>query len=562
MKNTLTSNQNATRRGTVLILVLIVVAALTLGAYTFSELMISEIEATSMYGRQAESRAFAESGLELAAATIGAPESSSDEFSYNNPARFQAQLMREGESERGQGYFAVVAAIESASGNGGIRFGLMDESGRINLNAIVAREMSDEDTRGMLMYLPNMTEELADAILDSIDEDTSIREFGVESDYYLDQDPPHAAKDGPLESLEELLLVAGVTPDLLYGEDTNRNGLLDPNENDGDASLPLDNADGILNPGWAAYLTVDAKELNKRLDGSEKINVNNGVLTDLYDMLLEEFDEDVARFVVAFRLNGPYEPLFTDEDSDLIAALNSATNGATLSDAEAETANAEAVNRATQGIVSDIAEGVANAVAGGGGTVTRGGMDLSKGAAGDLVSIYEMIGARVEIAIDGQLVLLDSPWANNSGDMESYLPDILDRLTTLDESSIPGRINVNQARLETLLGIPNMTEAAAVAISQNSMMDDTSPIRATAGWMLSQGIVDIPTMVTLDRYVTGRGQVYRAQVLGYFGEGGGYTRLEATIDATEYPARILSVSDLTELGRGYTSEQLSGASSK
>ena len=560
MKNTLTSNQNATRRGTVLILVLIVVAALTLGAYTFSELMISEIEATSMYGRQAESRAFAESGLELAAATIGAPESSSDEFSYNNPARFQAQLMREGESERGQGYFAVVAAIESASGNGGIRFGLMDESGRINLNAIVAREMSDEDTRGMLMYLPNMTEELADAILDYIDEDTSIREFGVESDYYLDQDPPHAAKDGPLESLEELLLVAGVTPDLLYGEDTNRNGLLDPNENDGDASLPLDNADGILNPGWAAYLTVDAKELNKRLDGSEKINVNNGVLTDLYDMLLEEFDEDVARFVVAFRLNGPYEPLFTDEDSDLIAALNSATNGATLSDAEAETANAEAVNRATQGVVADIAEGVANAVAGGGGTVTRDGMDLSKGAAGDLVSIYEMIGAQVEIAIDGQLVLLDSPWANNSGDMESYLPDILDRLTTLDESSIPGRINVNQARLETLLGIPNMTEAAAVAISQNSMMDDTSPIRATAGWMLSQGIVDIPTMVTLDRYVTGRGQVYRAQVLGYFGEGGGYTRLEATIDATEYPARILSVSDLTELGRGYTSQQLSGAS--
>jgi len=33
------------------------------------------------------------------------------------------------------------------------------------------------------------------------------------------------------------------------------------------------------------------------------------------------------------------------------------------------------------------------------------------------------------------------------------------------------------------------------------------------------------------------------------------------IDATEYPARILSVSDLTELGRGYTSEQLSGAGS-
>jgi hypothetical protein len=560
MKNTLTSRQNETRRGTVLILVLVVVATLTLGAYTFSEMMISEEEATSMYGRQAESRAFAESGLELAAAAIAAPESSNDEFSYNNRERFQAQLMREGETERGQGYFAVVAPVESGTASSAIRFGLMDESGRINLNAIVAFEMGDEDTRNMLLHLPNMTEELADAILDYIDDNTSIREFGVESDYYLDQDPPHAAKDGPLQNIEELLLVAGVTTDLLYGEDANRNGLLDPNEDDGDASMPLDDADGILNPGWAAYLTVHAKELNTRLDGSEKINVNNGVLTDLYDALFDEFDEDVARFVVAFRLNGPYEPLFSDEDSDLIAAIDSATTGATVSDGDAETANAEAVNRATQGIVSDIAEGVANAVAGGGGTVTRDGMDLSKGANHDLVSIYEMIGAQVEIEIDGQLLLLDSPWSANPGDMESYLPDILDRLTTLDESSIPGRINVNQARLETLLGIPNMTESVAVAISQTSMMDDTSPIRATAGWLVSQGIVDIPTMVTLDRFVTGRGQVYRAQVIGYFGEGGGYTRLEATIDATEYPAKILSVSDLTELGRGYTSEQLSGAS--
>ena len=562
MKKTLNRNRNEPRRGTVLILVLVVVATLTLGAYTFSEIMISEIEATSMYGRQAESRAFAESGLELAAAAIAAPESSNDEFSYNNLERFQAQLMREGETERGQGYFAVVAPIESGSGDAGIRFGLMDASGRINPNAIVAMEMGDEDTRNMLMYLPNMTEELADAILDYIDEDNSIREFGVESDYYLDQDPPHTAKDSSLESIEELLLVAGVTKELLYGEDANCNGLLDPNENDGDASMPLDDADGVLNPGWAAYLTVNAKELNTRLDGSEKINVNDGVLTDLYDALFEEFDEDVARFVVAFRLNGPYEPLFTDEDTDLIAAIDSATSGATLSDSEAETANAEAVNRATQGIVSDIAEGVANAVAGGGGSVTRDGMDLSKGAAHDLVSIYEMIGAQVEIEIDGQVLLLDSPWSANPGDMELYLPDILDRLTTTDDSSIPGRINVNQARFETLLGIPNMTESAAVAISQNSMMDDTSPIRATAGWMVSQGIVDIPTMVTLDRFVTGRGQVYRAQVIGYFGEGGGYTRLEATIDATEYPAKILSVSDLTALGRGYTSEQLSGASSE
>ena len=152
MRKTLTTIRNDDRNGTVLILVLVVVAALSLGAYTFSELMISEIEATSMYGRQAESRAFAQSGVELAASVIAAPETAGDEFSYNNFERFRAQLMRDSDSERGQGYFSVVAAVE-ATGGDPIRFGLMDESGRINLNQILQFELSDEETRNMLMCI-------------------------------------------------------------------------------------------------------------------------------------------------------------------------------------------------------------------------------------------------------------------------------------------------------------------------------------------------------------------------------------------------------------------------
>ena len=35
-----------------------------------------------------------------------------------------------------------------------------------------------------------------------------------------------------------MLLIKGVTADLLLGEDTNANGLLDPEENDGDENLP------------------------------------------------------------------------------------------------------------------------------------------------------------------------------------------------------------------------------------------------------------------------------------------------------------------------------------
>ena len=547
MRKTLTTIRNNDRNGTVLILVLVVVAALSLGAYTFSELMISEIEATSMYGRQAESRAFAQSGVELAASVIAAPETAGDELSYNNFERFRAQLMRDSDSERGQGYFSVVAAVE-ATGGDPIRFGLMDESGRINLNQILQFELSDEETRNMLMFLPNMTEDLADAILDFVDENDTVREFGVESDYYLDLEPGYLPANGQLESIDELLRVAGVTKELLYGEDTNRNGLLDPNEDDGDVTAPLDNADGVLNPGWAAYLTLDSKEVNKRLDGSERINVNDGVLTDLYDTLFEEYDEDVARFVVAFRLIGPYEPLEETEDSDLIAEIDGTTGNSGGGGSDEPDDPLDDVARA-------IAEGLVGAPDG---SVTRDGMDLSGGAQHDVTSIYEMIGAQVEVEIDGKLVLLDSPWSMNSGDMEGYLPDILDRLTVVDENTILGRLNVNQARVEALMGIPNMPEDVAIAIANSPMGDNTTPIRGTAGWLVTQGLVDIPQMVKLDRFVTGRGLVYRAQIVGFFAEGGGYTRLEATIDASEYPGKILSVTDLTSLGRGYTNEMLMG----
>ena len=76
-----------------------------------------------------------------------------------------------------------------------------------------------------------MTDEIAAAIIDWIDQDDNT-ESGAETDYYATLDPPYAAKNGPFDTIEELLLVKGVTPEILYGEDANRNGVLDPNEND------------------------------------------------------------------------------------------------------------------------------------------------------------------------------------------------------------------------------------------------------------------------------------------------------------------------------------------
>lgn len=55
------------------------------------------------------------------------------------------------------------------------------------------------------------------SILDWTDRDSHTHLSGTESEYYENQDPPHYAKDGPIDDLSELLLVRGVTPAMYWG---------------------------------------------------------------------------------------------------------------------------------------------------------------------------------------------------------------------------------------------------------------------------------------------------------------------------------------------------------
>jgi type II secretory pathway component PulK len=143
-------------------------------------------------------------------------------------------------------------------------FGLVDEASKLNLNTA---------TLEMLEALPYMTAELAAAIVDWRDPDTEITANGAESETYLLLEPPYNAKDSSFETLEELRLVYGADLELLYGEDTNRNGVLDANEDDGDNSYPDDDANGELRRGLLEYLTVFSREPNTQKDGSPRVNL-------------------------------------------------------------------------------------------------------------------------------------------------------------------------------------------------------------------------------------------------------------------------------------------------
>ena len=104
-----------------------------------------------------------------------------------------------------------------------------DEYGKLNLNALfvfdengnaVPNEMLIEALRAFLdirLEQLSIDEDPLDAILDWSDPDSDPRENGFEDEYYGELEIPYPAKNGPMDSVEELLMVRGITPELFFG---------------------------------------------------------------------------------------------------------------------------------------------------------------------------------------------------------------------------------------------------------------------------------------------------------------------------------------------------------
>lgn len=104
---------------------------------------------------------------------------------------------------------------EGAYGGGTFSVRLLDEGGKISLNrvdeAMLRRVLTNLGVTG------DEQEEITDAILDWRDPDDLKRLHGAESEFYLGLPQPYAAKNGKFDSVDELLLVRGITRDLYYG---------------------------------------------------------------------------------------------------------------------------------------------------------------------------------------------------------------------------------------------------------------------------------------------------------------------------------------------------------
>ncbi len=525
------------RRGLVLLAVLIIVVLLALAAYKYNDWMTSEARAAASSLHADQARAFAYSGVQYAAALLASdPELTLTGNPWDNPGLFQHIPVPSAARNARLGRFSVLSLnVDDSGAANGFRFGVTCESGKINLNAILLYDRyRGEVGKRLLMGLPNMTDDIADAILDWLDPDEEAREVGAENDYYLGLEPPYRCKNGPLDSLEELLLVKGVTPQLLFGNDRNRNGVIDPDEGDAGSDL-----------GWQSYLTIYSREVNMGPDGLPRIHLNNPDLPSTIEKLKLVLPEELYMYIAAARLYGTSGGGRRGGGNRGGGGMGGGGGGGMGGSGGGGNSATPVTEADLPAVQAKIMEDITNS---------------ANKQLRNIRSLWDLVNTSVTITIGAgqqqKTVTYSSPM-NTLDKQRELMPLLWQYCTASNDMDLTPRININTA---SPVVIAALKEAARLDDNDISAILANRPppgavgndeIYLTPTWLLTNANLTVAKARRLDQYITTRSQVYRMQVLGYFDQGGPTARVEAIVDTNLGRPRIVFYRELSELGRGF-----------
>lgn len=264
-----------TERGMALLLVVATISVLSVVVISFSHRTRSSLARAFYYQDGAMLQAMAESGVDIGISVLYDDRLSSGYDALIEP-------------------WSRLENVELAPlfEQGSLRLRIDDLSGRFPINRLVPSageepgNRSAELFREMLVRLlsggdfavedEEQARIIADSITDWLDGDERPLPFGAENDYYLALTPPYPAKNGALETVDELLQVRGVTPEILYGS--------------GEKS------------GLSEYITIH---------GRGRINVNTAPLL-LFKAMAPGISEEVLDAVEEFRTDAESAPLLAE----------------------------------------------------------------------------------------------------------------------------------------------------------------------------------------------------------------------------------------------------------
>jgi type II secretory pathway component PulK len=211
------------RRGSALIVALWVILLLTIlvGGMAFE--MKVEANVAGFYRKRVKAQYLAQAGVEWTKAMLNKKvtetlvdgelqvDADDDEDLVRNA--YRVQKMGQGfelTRKLGAGQFILNVRPESAKG--------------FNINTLAQQAANDEDARCVLEEILDQAEvplevqdELIDCLIDWVDPGDEHRINGAESDDPFYEDRGYEVKNGPLDSVEELLLIKGWTEAIVFG---------------------------------------------------------------------------------------------------------------------------------------------------------------------------------------------------------------------------------------------------------------------------------------------------------------------------------------------------------
>lgn len=171
---------------------------------------------------------------------------------------------------------------EVALGNATYQTVIEDEAGKININTA---------TSDMLQMLFSV--EVVDAIIDWRDSDSTPQPQGAEDDLYTGLDAPYHCKNAPFDTVDELLLVNGVTAELL--------------------DTPV--TDGGVNV--RDLLTVSSVDSNTDASGQARVNIKTATQEQLSTAVGDVFSDEELEAIITQRTSTPF-----DSPADLLNVPN------------------------------------------------------------------------------------------------------------------------------------------------------------------------------------------------------------------------------------------------
>ncbi|MFG0262777.1 MAG: hypothetical protein ACF788_10345, partial [Novipirellula sp. JB048] len=286
------------------------------------------------------------------------------------------------------------------------------------------------------------------------------------------------------------------------GRSASRSSALGGGETAAQSDMPL---------AWQRYLTWHSGQRNESASGAPRLYLNEDDLVKLHRTLLRVWPLGWANYVIAVRQYG----------------LGRGGGSAAPSGAGAATAVAAA----------------------------NWSPDFSLPANYRLTSVLDLLEARIEVPVSdadsssgsssrsgsSRKRSLTNPFTSDISGSRDYLGRLLDESTVDLASRLQGRVDVMEAPVEVLAGVPGIDLALAQEIVRRrpTASGTTRPeSAATIAWMLEAGLVDRRRLKQLEPYLTSRSDVYSVQAVGYRDAVSPVCRCTAIIDARQIPAQI------------------------